>query len=154
MDGIDYWILEKIPKKFSKIIVAEFNPYFGSELSVTVPNDPNFNRTNYHYSNLCFGASLKSIIELLSKKGFIFLGTNLFRNNVFFVNEDFKDQLSIDFPDIKDLSKFTNANFRESRDINNNLTLISPQKIINKIADCNVVDLSNEMKEIKKISEI
>jgi hypothetical protein len=154
VDGIDYWILEKIPKKFSKIIVAEFNPYFGSELSITVPNDPNFNRTNYHYSNLCFGASLKSIIELLSKKGFIFLGTNLFRNNVFFVNEDFKDQLSIDFPDIKDLSKFTNANFRESRDINNNLTLISPQKIINKIADCNVVDLSNEMKEIKKISEI
>jgi hypothetical protein len=154
VDGIDYWILEKIPKKFSKIIVAEFNPYFGSELSITVPNDPNFNRTNYHYSNLCFGASLKAIIELLSKKGFIFLGTNLFRNNVFFVNEDFKDQLSIDFPDTKDLSKFTNANFRESRDINNNLTLISPQKIINKIADCNVVDLSNEMKEIKKISEI
>jgi hypothetical protein len=154
VDGIDYWILEKIPKKFSKIIVAEFNPYFGSELSITVPNDPNFNRTNYHYSNLCFGASLKAIIELLSKKGFIFLGTNLFRNNVFFVNEDFKDQLSIDFPDTKDLSKFTNANFRESREINNNLTLISPQKIINKIADCNVVDLSNEMKEIKKISEI
>ena len=154
VDGIDYWILEKIPKKFSKIIVAEFNPYFGSELSITVPNDPNFNRTNYHNSNLCFGASLKAIIELLSKKGFIFLGTNLFRNNVFFVNEDFKDQLSIDFPDTKDLSKFTNANFRESRDINNNLTLISPQKIINKIADCNVVDLSNEMKEIKKISEI
>ena len=78
----------------------------------------------------------------------------MFRNNVFFVNEDFKDQLSIDFPDTKDLSKFTNANFRESREINNNLTLISPQKIINKIADCNVVDLSNEMKEIKKISEI
>ena len=154
VDGIDYWILEKIPKKFSKIIVAEFNPYFGSELSITVPNDPNFNRTNYHYSNLCFGASLKAIIELLSKKGFIFLGTNLFRNNVFFVNEDFKDQLSIDFPDTKDLSKFTNANFRESREINNNLTFISPQKIINKIADCNVVDLSNEMKEIKKISEI
>ena len=94
-------------------------------------------------------------MNILSKKGFIFLGTNfLFRSNVFFVNEDFKDQLSIDFPDIKDLSKFTNANFRESRDINNNLTLISPQKIINKIADCNVVDLSNEMKEIKKISEI
>ena len=32
----------------------------------------------YHYSNLCFGASLKSIIELLSKKGFIFF--NLFNS--------------------------------------------------------------------------
>ena len=82
------------------------------------------------------------------------MGTNLFRNNAFFVNEDFKDKLLINFPDPTNLAKFTNANFRESRDINNNLTLISPEKIINKIEDCNVVDLSNEMKEIKKITEI
>ena len=154
VDGIDYWILEKLPKKFSKIIVAEFNPYFGPELSITVPNEPNFDRSKYHHSNLCFGASLRSIIELLSKKGFIFLGTNLFRNNVFFVNEDYRDKLSINFPDTKNLSKFTNANFRESRDINNKKSLISPEKIINEIAECNVVDLSDEMKEIKKIAEI
>ena len=110
--------------KFSKIIVAEYNPYFGSEFNITVPNDPDFNRTNYHYSNLCFGASLKSIVKLLSNKGFIFLGTNLFRNNAFFINEDFKDNLSIEIPDPNNLSKFTNAYFRESRDLNNKLTLI------------------------------
>tara|TARA_B100000989_G_C19504346_1_gene455784 strand:+ start:290 stop:1222 length:933 start_codon:yes stop_codon:yes gene_type:complete len=154
VDGIDYWILEKLPKKFSKIIVAEFNPYFGPDLSITVPNESDFNRSKYHHSNLCFGASLRSIIELLSKKGFIFLGTNLFRNNVFFINEDYQDKLSINFPDTKDLSKFTNANFRESRDINNKKSLIAPEKIINEIAECIVVDLSGEMKEIKKIAEI
>ena len=81
--------------------MAEFNPYFGPELNITVPNEPNFNRSKYHYTNLCFGASLRSIIELLSKKGFIFLGTNLFRNNVFFINEDYRDKLSINFPDTK-----------------------------------------------------
>ena len=154
VDGIDYWILEKLPKKFCKIIVAEFNPYFGSELEVTVPNDPEFDRTKYHYSNLCFGASLRSIVELLTKKGFTFLGTNLFRNNVFFVNDDFKNELSIDFPETKDLSKYTNANFRESRDINNNKSFITPDKIINEITECNVVDLSDGMKEIKKIAKL
>ena len=154
IDSIDYWILEKLPNKFSKIIVAEYNPYFGSEFNITVPNDPDFNRTNYHYSNLCFGASLKSIVKLLSNKGFIFLGTNLFRNNAFFINEDFKDNLSIEIPDPNNLSKFTNAYFRESRDLNNKLTLISPEKILNKIEDCKVVDLSNKLKEIKKISEL
>jgi hypothetical protein len=154
IDSIDYWILEKLPNKFSKIIVAEYNPYFGSELNITVPNDENFNRTDYHYSNLCFGASLKSIVELLSKKGFIFLGTNLFRNNAFFINEDFKNDLSIKIPDSNNLIKFTKAYFRESRDLNNKLTLTSPEKILNRIEDCKVVDLSSKIKELKKISEL
>jgi hypothetical protein len=94
------------------------------------------------------------MVKLLSNKGFIFLGTNLFRNNAFFINEDFKDNLSIEIPDPNNLSKFTNAYFRESRDLNNKLTLISPEKILNKIEDCKVVDLSNKLKEIKKISEL
>ena len=102
---------------------------------------------------MCFGASLRSIIEILSNKGFIFLGTNLFRNNVFFINEDFKDDLSIDIPDPKDLNKYTNANFRESRDLNNRLNFISPEKIIDEIRDCKVIDLSDNMIE-KKISDI
>lgn len=33
-------------------------------------NIKNFNRTNYHYSNLCWGSSLKAIINILKKKVF------------------------------------------------------------------------------------
>ena len=84
----------------------------------------------------------------------IFLGTNLFRNNAFFINEDFKNDLSIKIPDSQNLFKFTNANFRESRDLNYKLTLISPENVINKIGDCKIVDLSDEKQEIKKISEM
>ena len=68
IDGIDYWVLKKIPNNFSKIIVAEYNSNFGHEFEITVPNIKKFNRTKYHYSNLCFGASLKAIINLLEKK--------------------------------------------------------------------------------------
>ena len=76
IDGIDYWVLNKLPKFFSKIVVLEYNPTFGFELEVSVPNIPNFNRTSYHYSNLCFGMSFKAALNLMDKKGFYFVGSN------------------------------------------------------------------------------
>ena len=154
VDGIDYWILEKMPKKFCKLIVAEYNPYFGSNLEISVPNDKNFDRSKYHHSNLCYGASLKSIINLLYRKGFVFLGTNLFKNNAFFVNSDFKDNLFLEIPNNNELNSFTNASFRESRDINNKLNFIDPKDILNEIKKCDVVDLSNNEHKVKKIENL
>ena len=154
VDGIDYWILEKMPKKFCKLIVAEYNPYFGSNLEISVPNDKNFDRSKYHHSNLCFGASLKSIINLLDRKGFIFLGTNLFKNNAFFVNSDFKDNLFLEIPNNNELNSFTNASFRESRDINDKLNFIDPKNILNEIKECKVVDLSSSENKVKKIEDL
>jgi len=154
VDSIDYWILEKMPKKFCKLIVAEYNPYFGSNLEISVPNDKNFDRSKYHHSNLCFGASLKSIINLLDRKGFVFLGTNLFKNNAFFVNSDFKDNLFLEIPNNNELNSFTNASFRESRDINNKLNFIDPKDILNEIKKCDVVDLSNNEHKVKKIENL
>ena len=154
VDSIDYWILEKMPKKFCKLIVAEYNPYFGSNLEISVPNDKNFDRSKYHHSNLCFGASLKSIINLLDRKGFVFLGTNLFKNNAFFVNSDFKDNLFLEIPNNNELNSFTNASFRESRDINNKLNFIDPKDILNKIKKCKVVDLSSSENKVKKIEDL
>ena len=68
IDGIDYWILEKLPSNFTKVAVIEFNANFGDELEITVPNMENFNRTEYHFSNLCFGMSIKAAINLMEKK--------------------------------------------------------------------------------------
>ena len=72
IDGIDYWIIDKIPKNISKIVVAEYNSNFGHELNITVPDLDNFNRTKYHYSNLCYGMSLKALIDIMKKKEFYF----------------------------------------------------------------------------------
>lgn len=153
IDSYDYWVLKEIPKKFCKLIVVEFNPYFGGDLKITVPLDENFNRTSYHYSNLCFGASLRGIIELLKNKGFIFLGTNLFRNNAFFINQDFKDHLSLNIPDDSKLDNFTDFRFRESRDVNNKLSYIDPKNVLKEIKDCKIVDLSVSETKIKKIND-
>ena len=70
IDGADYWVIKELPDKILKIFIAEYNPYFGPDLEITVPNIKNFNRTNYHYSNLCWGSSLKAIIDVLKKKVF------------------------------------------------------------------------------------
>ncbi len=154
IDGIDYWVLDKLPKFFSKIAVIEYNPTFGFELEVSVPNIPNFNRTNYHYSNLCFGMSFKAAVNLMDKKGFYFVGSNFLKNNAFFVSKKYKKKTF--FKNLKiDNSKFnTESNFRESRDINNNLNYLSGKNKIKEIINCKVVNLKNSKKKIAKIRDL
>lgn len=116
IDCIDYWILRELPNKFLKIAVLKFNTNFGPNLEITVPyNIENFNITNYQYSNLCFGTSLKVIINLMKSKGFVFMGVNKNSINAFFVNIDETKKINLEKLDDKNLSSFTNSSYRESR---------------------------------------
>ena len=154
IDGIDYWVLEKLPDEFSKIIVAEYNPYFGDKLMVSVPNIKGFQRKKYHYSHLCFGNSIKALINLLNKKGYIFLGSNLFRTNAFFVLKKFKDKINLDLPDINQLNKHVDSNVRESRNKNGELNFLADKSRIKEIENCEVIDLSDIEKKLVKIKDI
>ena len=73
IDSIDYWIINKLKPNISKIFVAEYNAVFGSSLEITVPNLKDFERKKYHYSHLCYGMSLKALINIMKKKIFILL---------------------------------------------------------------------------------
>lgn len=154
IDGIDYWIIDKIPDKISKIFIAEFNPVFGPDLEITVPDIDNFNRTKYHHSNLCWGASLKAIINLMKNKGYSFIGTNSFKNNAFFINQDFEENLKIvkENTNLNNLSNYTNHKYMESRDAKGNLNFLTNKQQISEIKNCKVIDLSNNT--LKKISEL
>ena len=154
IDGVDYWILKELPNKFTKIAVLEFNPTFGPQLEITVPNIKNFNRTKYHYSNLCFGASLKAIINLMKSKGFVFMGVNKNCINAFFINIDEIKNLNLKIPDDKNLSSFTNSNYRESRSIKGNLTFLTGINKINEISECEIINLANQKNEKIKIKEL
>ena len=144
VDGVDYWILKKLPKNFSKICVIEFNSNFGANEEITVPNIKNFNRTKYHYSNLCYGASLKAIIKLMEKKNFIFLGTNIDRVNAFFISRKYIKKINLKIPQKKDLNIFTKSNIRESRDKKKNLNYLSGRDKIKVIGNCKIIDLSKK----------
>lgn len=155
IDGNDYWIMEKLINKInSKIIVLEYNPYFGGSKSVTVPYDPNFDRTNYHYSNLCWGCSLKALFLLLDNNNYIFVGSNLNNNNGFWIRSDLLDQINIKPPSIDSLDEFTNCFARESRDKDNKLSYISGESRLKEIENCNLIDLESNSKSPEKIKKI
>ena len=154
IDGIDYWILEKLPENVSKICVIEYNSIFGHELEITVPNEINFTRKGYHFSHLCYGVSLKALIKKMNNKGFIFVGSNELNNNAFFVQKKYQSNLNIDFPDTNDLKKFTNSNVRESRDKNGILNYLRKDERLDVIKNCEVINLSNPKKEKIKIKDL
>ena len=154
VDGIDYWILKELPKNFSKIAIIEFNSTFGSEKEITVPYKENFDRSKYHYSNLCYGASLKAINNIMKKKGFIFIGTNLHRVNAFFVSKKYINKIGLKIPKNKDLKKYVDSNIRESRSKNNLLSYLSGKKKIQIIKDCEIIDLSKKTPKRLKINDI
>ena len=152
IDGIDYWVLKSLPINFSKIVVAEYNPYFGDKLNITVPNLEDFDRNKYHYSELCFGCSLTALIKLMKQKKMTFIGTNLFRNNAFFINDEYLENFNLDPIDYNNLKKYTEAKFLESKDMNKKKSYIKTDMILNKIKDCEVMNLNNN--KIFKISEL
>ena len=154
IDSIDYWIIKKLKKNISKIFVAEYNPVFGAELEVTVPNISGFERSKYHYSYLCYGMSLKALINLMDQKGFYFIGTNLQKINAFFISKEFKKEDFFKNIKIKSLGNYTNSNIRDSRDMNNDLNYLSGHKKFKEIEDCEVINLKDNKRELVRLKDL
>ena len=154
VDGIDYWILEVLPEKLSKIVVLEYNPTFGPNLEVTIPNLKYFDRKKYHYSCLCWGASLKALIKLMNQRKYVFVGSNIACFNAFFVLESEVEKLNLNLPDKNDLTKYTTSYIRESRSIENKLNYLSGKQKLKEIENCEIIDLSNPEKKLVKIKDI
>ena len=154
IDSIDYWIINKLRPNISKIFVAEYNPVFGGTLEITVPNLDNFNRKKYHYSHLCYGVSLKALINILKKKNFYFIGTNSIKNNAFFISNDYPKDEYFKNLKIHNMDYYVDSNIRESRNINGNLNYLSGEKKLKEIYDCEVIDVSLDIEKKVKIKDI
>jgi hypothetical protein len=138
IDGNDYWVWEAINTVNPAIVVAEYNSVFGSEHAITVPYDASFDRTEQHFSNLYFGASLKALHFLAEKKGYALVGCNSNGNNCFFVR---KDLLNDKVKAVAVPEAYIESRFRESRDAHGNLTFISGKDRISLIASLKVMDV-------------
>ena len=154
IDSVDYWIIEKLKKNISKIFVAEYNPVFGSEFEVTVPNISGFERSKYHYSNLCYGMSLRALINLMDKKNYYFIGTNLQKINAFFISKDFSKEEFFKNIKIKNLDNYTNSNIRDSRDKNNNLSYLSGDNKFKEIEECRVINLKDNKNTLVQLKDL
>ena len=56
--------------------------------------------------------------------------------------------------EIKNTSTISDVNFRESRDKNGKLSFLSGKDKIEKIKECEVIDLSSPIKKITKIKDL
>jgi hypothetical protein len=148
IDGMDYWIWEKIDVIKPRIVVCEYNALFGYKKAIVVPYREDFDRFKAHYSGLYFGASLKALVNLAKRKGYIFVGCNKNGANAFFVRSDVKGSLK----EVSLEEGYKPIFARQARDKSGNLTYISGIEQINLIKDLEVYDLEREI--IISISEI
>ncbi len=154
IDGVDYWIIKELPEKFAKVAIVEFNSVFGPDLEVTVPYKDNFFRTDQHYSNLYWGASLAAFVKIFQEKGFTFVGTNINCSNAFFVESSLVSSLSLELPDTSELSPYTNNFMRESRNQDGSLSYLAGKDRLKAIEHCNVIDLSSGTYEEAPLSKL
>ena len=48
IDGNDFWVLKNIELNLADIVVAEYNPLFGPNLSLSIPQNDNFDRNKFN----------------------------------------------------------------------------------------------------------
>lgn len=138
IDGNDYWVWDAINVVQPTIVICEYNSTFGDQYAITIPYQADFVRTDAHYSNLYFGASLPALYQLGEQKGYDFVGCNRMGSNAFFIKKDSGHHL-------KPLSLkegFVSAPFSESRDENGNLTYLKGDARLRVIQDCMVHDIT------------
>ena len=90
IDGNDFWVWRAITVVNPVIVVIEYNHRFGKEAAVTIPYDPDFDRTKRAEPLIYFGASLRALCWLAERKGYAFVGCNSNGVNAFFVRKDKK----------------------------------------------------------------
>ncbi len=129
IDGNDYWIWKAINSIKPVIVLIEYNSVFGHDNPWTIPYKEDFYRTNYHYSNLCYGTSLLSLCDLAEEKGYAFVGSNSYGSNAYFVRKDKMKGLKA----LSCKEGYVESRVRESRDQNGNLTFLSGTKRLEQI---------------------
>lgn len=144
LDGVDYWVLEKITTFRPRILITEYNAVFGGDRKISVPYAADFQRTKMHHSNLYFGASLPAMVHLANKKGYAFVGTNSTGNNAFFVRHDLMNASLLERTAAQG---FTPSKFRESRDQDGKLTYLNGDERLAAIKGLPVVNVETEIAE-------
>lgn len=138
IDGNDYWVWKAIDCINPCIVICEYNSIFGPQAKVTVPYNKAFQRTIAHYSNLYYGASISALSSLAEKKGYSLVGSNRAGNNVFFVRNDLLSGLQPSKPE----EAYVKAQFRESRDVNGNLSFLDFDQRVELIKELELYDLA------------
>ena len=92
VDGIDLYLWNTLNVTDARFVVVEYNSSLGTERSVTVKYNPDFDRFKLHPEY--YGASLQALTKVAQRKGMKLIGTDASGTNAFYAkqNEPFKEQ--------------------------------------------------------------
>ena len=139
LDGIDYWVLEALTVASPRIVVVEYNGLWGHR-PVSIPYDPQFDRSSAHWSWQYFGASLSAFCHLMDRRRYRLVGTNTAGHNAFFVRDD----VAGDLPPADAQEDWVEARFRESRDEAGQLNYLGDvQRRLSLISHMPLVDVTS-----------
>ncbi len=96
LDGMDYWIWDKIDVIIPRVVIVEYSYIWGENKSVTVPYKSDFNRfdTDPNY----YGASLQAFVKLAKRKGYRLVGCNKYGFNAFFIKNGIGEKYLPEIP--------------------------------------------------------
>jgi hypothetical protein len=140
LDGIDYYVLDRLKDWRPGILIVEYNAIFGANRAVSVPYDARFRRTAGHHSNLYYGASLPAFCHLACGRGYALVGTNSMGSNAFFVR---RDLLNKSVREIDPRQGFRDSIFRESRDVQGRLSTLSGADRRTEIGALPLIDVTS-----------
>lgn len=139
VDGNDYWIWNEIECINPRIVICEYNPIFGEKSCISVPYKEDFYRTQAHYSNLYWGASLGAYVSLAKQKGYRLVCTNQMAHNAFFVRNDVGESLK----EVPVVQAYKMPKYRESRNEKGELTYLNQKEGIELIKEMPVINVLN-----------
>ncbi len=144
IDGNDYHVLKAIDSFRPRILICEYNAVFGGTKKITVPYEPDFVRTNKHYSNLYFGASLPAITDLANNMGYALVGTNSNGGNAFYLRNDLlNDKVRV----LSAEQAYFPSKIRESRDAQGNHTTLTGDQRLDLIKGLPVLNIETDTLE-------
>ena len=94
VDGNDFWIWKAINCVKPRLVIIEYNSFFGSNISATIKYNSKFSwdhRNNKSY----YGASLKALEKLGKQKKYILVGVDKNGVNAFFVRNDLAKYINL-----------------------------------------------------------
>ena len=145
LDGVDYWVAERLDWGSVKIAVVEYNPIFGAQEPVSVLADDSFDRESAHFSCLYYGASLQAWVDFFNSRDMVLVGTNLAGNNAFFVKSNLRDRLPVaDFDQIA-MDVATDWGVQEARNSDGSLARIPWPKAVWQISHLPLINTESRL---------
>ena len=129
IDGNDFWIWKAINYIKPRLVIIEYNSFFGPNISATIKYNSKFSWD--HYNNKpYYGASLKALEKLGKQKKYSLVGVDKNGVNAFFIRNDLAKNINLKSKKTKDIFLDNKREVRNKKQYINESKKLLNQKLI------------------------